>query len=115
LRMELSDLEIWKGVILFTYAKTWRMGVITNIRAPVDPSIKMDIKNVSGHTLFLEYCSIRLDIRIPLHFAMLLCHDTRFVSCRWLFPFIDFQALDGFVRFSHVAMIHMPKSAIPRV
>lgn len=34
---------------LFTYAKAWRMGVIKYTRSPVDPSIKMDMKNVRSH------------------------------------------------------------------
>jgi hypothetical protein len=36
---------------LFTYAKAWRMGVIQYTRSPVDPAVKMDMKNVRDHAL----------------------------------------------------------------
>jgi hypothetical protein len=38
-----------KASSLFTHAKAWRMAIIQYTRAPVDPAVKMDMKNVRNH------------------------------------------------------------------
>lgn len=44
-----------KASSLFTHAKAWRMGVIQYTRAPLDPAVKMDMKNVRHHVpIFLR-------------------------------------------------------------
>jgi hypothetical protein len=40
---------------LFTYAKASRMGVIQYTRSPVDPAIKVNVKNVREHILVFVY------------------------------------------------------------
>src|SRR5436305_11528590 len=51
-----QELKLTTAASLFTYAKAWRMGVIKYTRSPVDPSIKMDMKNVRGHVTFSLQC-----------------------------------------------------------
>jgi hypothetical protein len=45
-----------KASSLFTYAKAWRMAVVEHTRFPVDPGIKMHMKNVHSPVLiFLRF------------------------------------------------------------
>jgi hypothetical protein len=56
-----GDTSRWtKASSLFTYAKAWRMGVIQYTRFPVDPAIKMDMKNVREQVLILSLSSYLL-------------------------------------------------------
>jgi hypothetical protein len=41
---EVQQTQAWR---IISHAKAWRMGVIQHTRYPVDPAIKMDMKNVS--------------------------------------------------------------------
>jgi hypothetical protein len=68
--MELSDLEIQKASSLFTHAKAWRMGIIQYTRAPVDPAVKMDMKNVRNHV------PVFLHVRSPSDFSSQFIMDT---------------------------------------
>ena len=52
-----QTLNFKKASSFFTHAKAWRMGVVWYTRAPVDPTVKMDLKNIrylvpTSHYLF---------------------------------------------------------------
>lgn len=53
---------------LFTYVEAWRMAVTQHTRSPVDPVIKMDMKNVGEHVLILYRSAFRA--LLSAHFVL---------------------------------------------
>jgi hypothetical protein len=72
-----------KASSLFTHAKAWRMGVIQYTRAPVDPAVKMDMKNVRNHGPVFLRCVFSL---LRYFFAVHHGHLDRPIRARGNWP-----------------------------